>query len=179
MIYLGTGSQPQASSIACNPFSRRMRVTPSHNIWTSAVQHNQTSQRAAEMRGLERQNRSIEAIHRRGCGGMSSSLCDGGLVCVCYILGDRGWPISMPSLRSSPWIRGAPHSGLARLMSESLAEFRAAPLVCRRNIATSIARTSENRHDATDNRLRLDDQQGIHNARRIHRGRQKRDGRNC
>ena len=25
--------------------------------------------------------------------------------------------MSMPSLRSSPWIRGAPHSGLARLMS--------------------------------------------------------------
>src|SRR5258706_7919061 len=26
-------------------------------------------------------------------------------------------PISMPSLRSSPWIRGAPHSGLATLIS--------------------------------------------------------------
>ena len=26
-------------------------------------------------------------------------------------------PTSMPSLSSSPWIRGAPHSGLARLMS--------------------------------------------------------------
>src|SRR3977135_13190 len=26
------------------------------------------------------------------------------------------WPMSMPSLRSSPWIRGAPHSGLARLI---------------------------------------------------------------
>src|SRR5258707_9836960 len=27
------------------------------------------------------------------------------------------WPISMPSLSSSPWMRGAPQSGLARLMS--------------------------------------------------------------
>ena len=27
------------------------------------------------------------------------------------------WPTSMPSLCSSPWIRGAPQSGLARLMS--------------------------------------------------------------
>src|SRR5258705_647153 len=27
------------------------------------------------------------------------------------------WPISMPSLRSSPWILGAPHNGLAMLIS--------------------------------------------------------------
>src|SRR5260221_9275044 len=27
------------------------------------------------------------------------------------------WPISMPSLSNSPWIRGAPHSGLAMLIS--------------------------------------------------------------
>src|SRR4051795_11291363 len=26
------------------------------------------------------------------------------------------WPTSMPSLRSSPWMRGAPQSGLARLI---------------------------------------------------------------
>src|SRR5580704_10028819 len=26
------------------------------------------------------------------------------------------WPISMPSLSNSPWIRGAPHSGLAMLI---------------------------------------------------------------
>src|ERR1700716_4533768 len=28
-------------------------------------------------------------------------------------------PISTPSLRSSPWIRGAPHSGLAMLISRT------------------------------------------------------------
>jgi hypothetical protein len=27
------------------------------------------------------------------------------------------WPISMPSLSNSPWIRGAPHSGLEMLIS--------------------------------------------------------------
>jgi hypothetical protein len=27
------------------------------------------------------------------------------------------WPMSMPSLRSSPWMRGAPHNGLAMLIS--------------------------------------------------------------
>jgi hypothetical protein len=27
------------------------------------------------------------------------------------------WPISMPSLSNSPWIRGAPHNGLVMLIS--------------------------------------------------------------
>ncbi|WJR75922.1 hypothetical protein [Bradyrhizobium sp. NP1] len=27
------------------------------------------------------------------------------------------WPMSMPSLRSSPWLLGAPHNGLATLIS--------------------------------------------------------------
>jgi hypothetical protein len=27
------------------------------------------------------------------------------------------WPMLMPSLRSSPWMRGAPHNGLAMLIS--------------------------------------------------------------
>ena len=44
--------------------------------------------------------------------------------------------------------------------------FRAVPSVCRRDIATSIAKTSENRHNATGFSLRFDDQQSIHNARR-------------
>ena len=34
-----------------------------------------------------------------------------------HVLGNRGLATSMPSLRSSPWMRGAPQSGLARLIS--------------------------------------------------------------
>jgi hypothetical protein len=34
-----------------------------------------------------------------------------------HILGNAGLPISIPSLSSSPWIRGAPHKGLAMLIS--------------------------------------------------------------
>src|SRR6516165_8612322 len=43
--------------------------------------------------------------------------CEGGpLLCAIY-LATLVWPISMPSLRSSPWILGAPHKGLAMLIS--------------------------------------------------------------
>ena len=43
--------------------------------------------------------------------------CDGGLLRLAMHLATEVWPISMPSLRSSPWIRGAPQRGLARLVS--------------------------------------------------------------
>src|SRR5258708_11937285 len=42
---------------------------------------------------------------------------DGGSLRLAMYLATLVCPISMPSLRSSPWIRGAPHSGLAMLIS--------------------------------------------------------------
>src|SRR6266849_9243002 len=42
---------------------------------------------------------------------------DGGRLRRAMYLATLVCPTSMPSLSSSPWIRGAPHSGLARLMS--------------------------------------------------------------
>src|SRR5712672_3285991 len=42
---------------------------------------------------------------------------DGGPLRLAIYLATLVCPISMPSLRSSPWIRGAPHSGLAMLIS--------------------------------------------------------------
>ena len=56
-------------------------------------------------------------------------------------IGVTGVP-RLPSLRSSPWIRGAPHSGLATPCRGSVGGIRAAPSVCRCDIATSIARTN-------------------------------------
>src|SRR5436189_3177212 len=44
-------------------------------------------------------------------------LGDGGLADIDAYLATEVWPTSMPSLRSSPWMRGAPQSGLARLIS--------------------------------------------------------------
>src|SRR5579863_996509 len=41
---------------------------------------------------------------------------EGGLRCRTMYLATVAWHTSMPSLSSSPWIRGAPHSGFARLI---------------------------------------------------------------
>src|SRR6476469_8428063 len=43
--------------------------------------------------------------------------CDGGALLRAIYLATLLWPISMPSLSNSPWIHGAPHNGLARLIS--------------------------------------------------------------
>jgi uncharacterized membrane protein YraQ (UPF0718 family) len=59
--------------------------------------------------------------------------------------------VSMPSLRSSPWIRGAPHSGLARLIS-------------RINWRISSGTFGLPPRDRDFHRIRLYNHQGIHNA---------------
>src|SRR5438874_2581296 len=43
--------------------------------------------------------------------------CEGGPLLRAIYLATLVWPISMPSLRGSPWILGAPHNGLAMLIS--------------------------------------------------------------
>src|SRR6476659_5574798 len=43
--------------------------------------------------------------------------CDGGALLRAIYLATLVWPISMPSLSNSPWILGAPHNGLAMLIS--------------------------------------------------------------
>src|SRR6202035_1379488 len=42
--------------------------------------------------------------------------CEGGPLLRAIYLATLVWPTSMPSLRSSPWILGAPHNGLATLI---------------------------------------------------------------
>jgi hypothetical protein len=51
------------------------------------------------------------------------------------------WPISMPSLRSSPWILGAPHNGVGVLISRISGGFPTTPLVDRSGVAISSANT--------------------------------------
>src|SRR4029077_15594174 len=43
--------------------------------------------------------------------------CEGGALHRAIYLATLVWPTSTPSLRSSPWMRGAPHNGLATLIS--------------------------------------------------------------
>ena len=55
--------------------------------------------------------------HRHDCAGTSSSL--GMAAALAMYFATEVWPMSMPSLRSSPWILGAPQIGLARLISRT------------------------------------------------------------
>ena len=69
----------------------------------------------------KRDCRYDEQIHRGDAVGMKRRNViepwDGGCLRLAMYLATLVCPISMPSLRSSPWIRGAPHSGLAMLIS--------------------------------------------------------------
>jgi hypothetical protein len=51
------------------------------------------------------------------------------------------WPISMPSLRNSPWILGTPHNGLAMPSRGSAGEFPTVQLVGHSGAAISSANT--------------------------------------
>src|SRR3974390_2319472 len=62
-------------------------------------------------------NKSIEEIPSAWLRRNVFQPCDGGLLFFAIYLATVVWPIVMPSLSSSPWILGAPQSGLARLMS--------------------------------------------------------------
>jgi hypothetical protein len=80
------------------------------------VPHDQQSIEQAK-----RDRRHDEQIHRRDAVGIVMKNvfqpCDGGPRLFTIYLATLVWPISMPSLSNSPWIPGAPHSGLAMLIS--------------------------------------------------------------
>ena len=59
--------------------------------------------------------RSIEAIPSAWLRRNVLQPCEGGRLRRAMYLPTEVWPMSMPSLRSSPWMRGALQSGLARL----------------------------------------------------------------
>src|SRR3954464_6198389 len=77
------------------------------------------------------------------------------------------WPTSMPSLRSSPWMRGAPQSGLARLIFRISRRISGGTLglPARRR---DFQRQKERKPDPMppDNCFRLYDREGIQNTRR-------------
>ena len=62
-------------------------------------------------------NRSIAAIPFAWLRKNVFQPCDGGVLPRTIYLATLVWPISMRSFSNSPWIRGAPHSGLAILIS--------------------------------------------------------------
>src|SRR6478672_10183960 len=61
--------------------------------------------------------RSIEAIPSAWLRRNVLQPCEGGRLRRAMYLATQVWPTSMPSLRSSPWMRGAPQRGFAMLIS--------------------------------------------------------------
>jgi hypothetical protein len=73
--------------------------------------------RAAGTRSLARRRGPLRQCRPHGCGRNVFHPCEGGALLRAIYLATLVWPMSMPSLRSSPWILGAPHNGLAMLIS--------------------------------------------------------------
>jgi hypothetical protein len=93
-----------------------MRSGPKPQDLPPAVAHDQQS-----IEQPERDCRHDEEVHRGNAISVVAkerlpSLRGGPLLRAIY-LATLVWPTSMPSLRSSPWILGAPHNGLATLTS--------------------------------------------------------------
>src|SRR3982751_3725914 len=74
-------------------------------------------QQAVEKAIVGTTKRSIAAIPSAWLRRKFLHPCDGGALLRAIYLATLVWPISMPSLSNSPWILGAPHNGLARLIS--------------------------------------------------------------
>ena len=98
---------------------------------------------------------------------MSSIPGTGGLLRRFIYLATVVCPTSIPSLSSSPWIRGAPHNGLATLISRI--RVRISKGVFGRPAARSGFPAPERAKSSpmpADHRLRLDNRQGIQGAGR-------------
>src|SRR5258706_10644461 len=93
----------------------------------------------------ERDRRHDEKVH---CGNALSMVarnvfhpCEGGALHRAIYLATLVWPTSTPSLRGSPWMRGAPHNGLATLISRINRRIPTTQSVGRSGVAISSANT--------------------------------------
>ena len=78
---------------------------------------------------------------------LTKGLGDDGSRLLTIYLATLVCPISMPSLSNSPWIRGAPHSGLAMLISQISLRISGG-IVGHHDVSTSSANTLSNPRDA-------------------------------
>src|SRR6266850_5413730 len=87
--------------------------------------------------------------------------CEGGPLLRAIYLATLVWPISMPSLRSSPWILGAPHNGLAMLISRISRRISNAAVGRPQRCRDSSAIRSETGTVPTDDGIRLHNRQRL------------------
>ena len=99
-----------------DPFGRRISVTPIHRISRRSCRRISSPNRSRnDIVGTT--NKSIAAMPLAWLWRNVFHPCDGGRLTRGMYLATVVCPTSMPSFSSSPWIRGAPQSGLARLTS--------------------------------------------------------------
>jgi hypothetical protein len=103
-------------NLICNPFCGRMRCDGEPYDLSSAVPHDQQS-----IEQTKRDCRHDEQIHRGDAVGMIAKerlpTLRRRFSSPDHVLGHAGLSDTDAELESSPWIRGAPHSGLAMLIS--------------------------------------------------------------
>ena len=104
------------SELVGDPFSRRMRGDAEPQDLPPAMSHDQQAIEKTE-RDCRNHERSIAAMPSAWLRRKVFHPCDGAALLRAIYLATLVWPISMPSLRSSPWILGAPHNRFARLIS--------------------------------------------------------------
>ena len=101
-------------------------------------------------------NRSIAAIPSAWLRRNVFQPCDGGPLLRAIYLATLVCPMSIPSLSSSPWIRGAPHNGLASSSPGLTVGSQLAPLDGPDDARTSSAKTIRSLHGATEPRYRVE-----------------------
>src|SRR5258706_9530372 len=114
-MYLGAGSQPQAS-VSCRAIHSAVgcAVTPSHNIWRRPCRRiSKPYSRRNEIFGTT--NRSIEAIPSAWLRRKVFQPCDGGVLCFAIYLANQDWPKSIASYKRVSRIRGEPQNLIARV----------------------------------------------------------------
>src|SRR5262245_14751189 len=99
-----------------DPFRLWMRCDAKTQDLSPAVPHDQQSIEQSERDGRH-DKQIIAAIPLAWLRRNVFQPCDGGPLLRTIYLATLVCPISIPSLSSSPWIRGAPHNGLAMLSS--------------------------------------------------------------
>src|SRR6476619_5482265 len=103
-------------------------------------------------------NRSIEAIPSAWFRRNVLQPCDGGRLCRAMYLATEVWPISMPSLRSSPWMRGSAPEGICQAhLADQLPNFEGHLGPAGSSLRLPAPEGAESSTMPADNGLRLDD----------------------
>ena len=163
-------SLPAASlrQLSSNPLGRRIcRHPPNHTIRRRRCRRTRKPY-SSRKESVGTTNRSIDAMPSSMIGRKVVQPCDGPPLLRAMYFATLVWPTSMPSLSSSPWMRGAPRAGWPGSCPGSADGSPAGRSVSRRAVWISNARTIETpATGANERRSQSDDgRKQTHDSRR-------------